>query len=158
MLLVIVSAEPVVLSSLEIIQDLVESVLSEKTQSKRLCYHCIKDFFDTSLAIFPIYLENTRVCKGLFNFFHNAFDVLKTQMGATTVENAIQTILSTFGKDQLKEVILNEGSSGMHVAESFLAILDFVVKEPNASFRKFVTDTLNLVINDIYPLVADVST
>ncbi|XP_059099703.1 exportin-6-A-like [Tigriopus californicus] len=150
-----IRAESVVLSSLEIIQDLVESVLSEKTQSKRLCYHCIKDFFDTSLAIFPVYLENTRVCKGLFSFFHKAFDVLKTQMGATTVENAIQTILSTFGKNQMKEVILNEGSSGMHVAESFLAILDFVVKEPNASFRKFVTDTLNLVINDIYPLVAD---
>ena len=32
-----------------------------------------------------------------------------------------------------------------------------MIKEPGASFRKFVPSTLSLCMNDIYPLVANVS-
>ena len=45
----------------------------------------------------------------------------------------------------------------LRAIEKFLGILEFVIKEPGTSFRKFVPSTLSLCINDIYPLVASVS-
>ena len=41
--------------------------------------------------------------------------------------------------------------------EKFLGILQFVVKESDLSFRKFIDSTLSLCLDYIYPLVADVS-
>ena len=49
----------------------------------------------------------------------------------------------------------NEGSAGTRVVEKFLGILQFVVKESDISFRKFIDSTLNLCLDYIYPIVAD---
>ena len=78
-------------------------------------------------------------------------------MGAETIENTISTFINVFNKDQLTQVILNEGSAGIRVVEKFLGILQFVVKESDVSFRKFIDSTLGLCLDYIYPLVADVS-
>ena len=40
--------------------------------------------------------------------------------------------------------------------EKFLGILQFVVKESDVSFRKFIDSTLNLCLDYIYPLIANV--
>ena len=93
-----------------------------------------------------------------FSFFHIVLDVLKSQMGPDTIENTIGTFINIFNKDQLTQVIVNEGSAGIRVIEKFLGILQFVVKESDVSFRKFIDSTLNLCLDYIYPLVADVST
>ena len=67
------------------------------------------------------------------------------------------TFINVFNKDQLTQIILNEGSAGIRVVEKFLGILQFVVKESDLSFRKFIDSTLSLCLDYIYPLVADVS-
>jgi hypothetical protein len=82
--------------------------------------------------------------------------ILLLQMGAEAVESAILTFLNLFGKDQMAHAIINEGSAGTRAIEKFLGILEFVVKEPGSSFRKFVPSTLSLCLEHIYPLVADV--
>ena len=66
------------------------------------------------------------------------------------------TFINVFNKDQLTQIILNEGSAGIRVVEKFLGILQFVVKESDLSFRKFIDSTLSLCLDYIYPLVADV--
>ena len=78
------------------------------------------------------------------NFFQNIFPFLGT-------------FINVFNKDQLTQIILNEGSAGIRVVEKFLGILQFVVKESDISFRKFIDSTLSLCLDYIYPLVADVS-
>ena len=98
------------------------------------------------------------MCEELFSFFHIVLDVLKSQMGPDTIENTIGTFINIFNKDQLTQVIVNEGSAGIRVIEKFLGILQFVVKESDVSFRKFIDSTLNLCLDYIYPLVAEVST
>ena len=97
------------------------------------------------------------MCEELFSFFHIVLDVLKSQMGPDTIENTIGTFINIFNKDQLTQVIVNEGSAGIRVIEKFLGILQFVVKESDVSFRKFIDSTLNLCLDYIYPLVAEVS-
>ena len=149
-------AQPVIKDSLRIIGDLVENVLNEITQTKTLCYNCVKEYLDIALWLFPIYVGDAAVCEELFAFFHTVFDVLKAQMGAAAVEEAIVTFLNLFGKDQMSHAILNEdgGGSGVRAIEKFLGILEFVIKEPGVTFRKFVPSTLSLCLDHIYPLVA----
>ena len=93
----------------------------------------------------------------LFAFFHTVLDVLKSQMGADVIEATIGTFINIFNKEQLTQIIVNEGSAGTRVVEKFLEILQFVVKESDISFRKFIDSTLNLCLDYIYPLVAEVS-
>ena len=106
---------------------------------------------------FSGYVQDTTMCEELFSFFHIVLDVLKSQMGPDTIENTIGTFINIFNKDQLTQVIVNEGSAGIRVIEKFLGILQFVVKESDVSFRKFIDSTLNLCLDYIYPLVAEVS-
>ena len=42
-------AQPVIKDSLRIIGDLVENVLNEITQTKTLCFNCIKEYLDIAL-------------------------------------------------------------------------------------------------------------
>ena len=97
------------------------------------------------------------MCEELFTFFHIVLDVLKSQMGAENIEQTIGTFINVFNKDQLNQAIVNDGSAGVRVVERFLNILQFVVKESDVSFRKFIDSTLNLCLEHIYPLVAEVS-
>jgi len=74
-----------VIHTLKIIRDLVENVLNEGTQTKRLCHDCIKEYIEIAHALFPIYINDTMVCEELFSFFHTILDVLKTLIGADLV-------------------------------------------------------------------------
>ena len=145
-----------IVQTLRVVGDLVENVLDEVTQTKKLCYDCVREYLEDALWLFPLYVNVPAVCGELFDFFHTVFDVLKAQMGASNVEAAIQIFLSLFDKDLIAKVITDE-SFGVRVIERFLGILEFVVKEPSSSFRKFIPSTLQLVLQHIYPLVANVN-
>ncbi len=150
-------ARDVIKGTLGLVGDLVETVLDEMTQTKKLCHDCIREYMEDALWLFPLYVNDREVCRDLFAFFRVVFDGLKAQMGAAAVEAAINTFLALFDRNAIAKAIVAEESSGVRVVEEFLAILEFVVKEPNSSFRKFVPSTLQLCLHHIYPLVADVS-
>ena len=114
-------------------------------------------YIDIALWLFPLYVKDNGMCEELFAFFHTVLDVLKSQMGADVIEATIGTFINVFNKDQLTQIIVNEGSAGTRVVEKFLEILQFVVKESDISFRKFIDSTLSLCLDYIYPLVAEVS-
>ena len=67
---------------------------------------------DVALWLFPIYVNDNEMCEELFAFFHTVLDVLKSQMGADAIEATIGTFINVFNKDQLTQVIVNEGSAG----------------------------------------------
>ena len=68
----------------------------------------------------------------------------------------IHTVLTLFTREQLTESVANEGSAGIKVVEKLLEILQFVVKETDAAFRRFIDSTLTLCLDQIYPLIAEV--
>jgi len=148
-------AEPVIVHTLLILGDLVENVLNEVTQTKKLCHDTLREYIDLSLWLFPLYIQTADVCEAMFNFFNIVFDVLKTQMGPAYVEEAVQTFLSLFGENQLSQAILSGGSTGSRVVEKFLSILTFIVSEPGPTFRKFVPSTLSLCLDHIFPLLSE---
>ena len=44
---------------------------------------------DIALWLFPAYIHDTSMCEELFAFFHTVLDVLKSQMGAESIEATI---------------------------------------------------------------------
>ncbi len=139
--------------TLQIVGDLIENVLDEQTATKQLCYNCVKEYVEIALWLFPAYVNDTDLCESLFTFFHVVFDVLKAQMGAEAVERAVLTFIDLFGKEQMARAVVAESRA----IEKFLGIMEFIVKEPGSTFRKFVPSTLTLCMEQIHPLVADVS-
>ena len=151
-----IAAEPHIVHTLQMIGDLVDNVLNEVTQTKKLCYDVSREYIETCLWLFPLYVENHKVCEQMFHFFYTVFDVLKTQMGAQFVEQSVHTFFSMFGSSQLSEVLLQKkGVLETRVVERFLSILTFIVSEPGSTFRKFVSMTLSLCLETIFPLIAD---
>jgi predicted acetyltransferase len=77
----------------------------------------------------------------MFHFFHIVFDVLKSQMGAGYVEEAVQTFILLFGEQQLTQALVtsSNNTTASRVVERFLSILTFIVSEPGPSFRHTAT-------------------
>ncbi|XP_071749050.1 exportin-6-A isoform X2 [Lepeophtheirus salmonis] len=149
------AAKPVIIHALRILGDLVEHILNEVTQSKKLIHDCIKESINISFSLFPLYLDDATLTESLLSFFLIIFDVLKAQMGHEYVEKSIQNLLSVFNQEQLNHILSTDEGSGLKVVEKFLQILQFVVKEPDSSFRKFIPLTLSLCLDHICPLVID---
>ena len=72
------------------------------------------------------------------------------------VEKIMNMFLTLVTESQLQSLLVMDGV-GSRVVEKFLFILQFVVKENDASFRKFIDRALTHCLDVIYPLVADVS-
>lgn len=143
------AAEGTIVTSLQMLGDLVTNVLDEVTHSKKLCHDVTREYIELSLWLFPLYVQSTRVCEEMFHFFHIVFDVLAAQMGSEFVERAVQTFLSLFGHGLGAQVSAQQ----LAVVERFLSILTFIVSQPGPSFRKFVPSTLTLCLEHIFPLV-----
>ena len=149
-------AEPCIILTLQLIGDLVDNVLNEVTQTKKLCHDVTRDYIEITLWLFPVYVNNNKVCEEMFQFFYTVFDVLKTQMGANFVEQTVQTFFSMFGNAHLTEVLMQKkGPTETKVVEKFLAILTFIVSEPGTTFRKFISSTLSLCLETILPIIMD---
>ena len=148
------AAEPLIVHTLQMLGDLVENVLNEVTQSKKLCHDVTREYIETSLWLFPLYVQSPKVCEEMFHFFHTVFDVLAAQMGSEFVEQAVHTFFSLFGQNLLADVVVQKKASlESRVVEKFLSILTFIVSEPGPSFRKFVSSSLSLCLDHIFPLV-----
>ena len=60
-------------------------------------------------------------------------------------------------REQLAASILQEGSAGCRVVQKFLKILQVVVQEPGQAFKPFLPNILSLCMEQVYPIVAEVS-
>jgi hypothetical protein len=58
-----------------------------------------------------------------------------------------------FYREHLAESLGQEGGAGTRVVEKFLQLLQLVMAEPGASFKRFVPSTISLCLDHVYPLV-----
>jgi len=56
-------------------------------------------------------------------------------------------------REHLAESLGQEGGAGTRVVEKFLELLQLVMAEPGASFKRFVPSTISLCLDHVYPLV-----
>jgi hypothetical protein len=56
-------------------------------------------------------------------------------------------------REHLAESLGQEGGAGTRVVEKFLQLLQLVMAEPSASFKRFVPSTISLCLDHVYPLV-----
>jgi hypothetical protein len=58
-----------------------------------------------------------------------------------------------FYREHLAESLGQDGGAGTRVVEKFLQLLQLVMAEPSASFKRFVPSTISLCLDHVYPLV-----
>ncbi|XP_049807007.1 exportin-6-B isoform X3 [Schistocerca nitens] len=108
-----------------------------------------------ALSLFPAYVRTPNVCEAILEFFMKAFAGLQQQLGASLTETTVQTFLDVFTREQLSTSMGQEGGAGARVVEKFLQLLQLVIAEPAASFKRFVPSTITLCLEHVYPLVAE---
>lgn len=148
-------AYPIITSTLKLLGDLVKHMQSENSHTKKLLHSVIQGNVHQTLSMFPLYVRSSNVCEVILDFFLTAFAGLQHQLGATFTEQTVQTFLGVFTREHLAESLGQEGGAGTRVVEKFLELLQLVMAEPGASFKRFVPSTISLCLDHVYPLVAD---
>lgn len=148
------TAKPVITNSLKLMVDWIECVSGEVVKSKQMCYQSMSEIVSISLAIFPVFIHQPDVVENLMTFFLALFQSCRVQMGVPFTEQAIQTFMGLFSKEQLAETISHESSAAHRVIEKFLKILQIIVQEPGSAFKRFIPSIINICMEHIYPIIA----
>uniref|UniRef100_A0A3Q2R005 Exportin 6 n=1 Tax=Fundulus heteroclitus TaxID=8078 RepID=A0A3Q2R005_FUNHE len=149
------NVKAVIHHTLPVLRDIVDSISSESTKSRQICYQSLQESVQVTLHLFPVFIQQPDVTDEMLAFFLTLFQALRVQMGVAFTGQIIQTFLSMFTREQLAASILHEGSAGCRVVQKFLKILQVVVQEPGQAFKPFLPSILSLCMEQVYPVVAE---
>uniref|UniRef100_A0A3Q3ACL7 Exportin 6 n=1 Tax=Kryptolebias marmoratus TaxID=37003 RepID=A0A3Q3ACL7_KRYMA len=149
------NVKAVIQQTLPVLRDIVDSISSESTKSRQICYQSLQESVQVSLNLFPVFIQQPDVTDEMLAFFLTLFQALRVQMGVAFTGQIIHTFLSMFTREQLAASILQEGSAGCRVVQKFLKILQVVVQEPGQAFKPFLPSILSLCMEQVYPVVAE---
>ncbi|XP_037544857.1 exportin-6 [Nematolebias whitei] len=149
------NVKAVIQQTLPVLRDIVDSISSESTKSRQICYQSMQESVQVSLNLFPVFIQQPDVTDEMLAFFLTLFQALRVQMGVAFTGQIIHTFLSMFTREQLAASILQEGSAGCRVVQKFLKILQVVVQEPGQAFKPFLPNILSLCMEQVYPVVAE---
>uniref|UniRef100_A0A8C7X640 Exportin 6 n=1 Tax=Oryzias sinensis TaxID=183150 RepID=A0A8C7X640_9TELE len=149
------NVKAVIQQTLPVLKDIVDSISSESTKSRQICYQSLQESVQVSLSLFPVFIQQADVTDEMLAFFLTLFQALRVQMGVAFTGQILQTFLSMFTREQLAASILHEGSAGCRVVQKFLKILQVVVQEPGQAFKPFLPSILSLCMEQVYPVVAE---
>lgn len=148
------AAKPLIGNSLKLMVDWIECVSGEVIKSKQICYQSMSDMVSISLAIFPVFIHQPDAVENLMTFFLALFQSFRVQMGVPFTDNAIQTFMGLFSKEQLAETISHESTAAHRVIEKFLKILQIIIQEPGTAFKRFIPSIIDICMDHIYPVIA----
>ncbi|MED6276870.1 Exportin-6 [Characodon lateralis] len=149
------NVKAVIQQTLPVLRDTVDSISSESTKSRQICYQSVQESVQVTLNLFPVFIQHPDVTDEMLAFFLTLFQALRVQMGVAFTGQIIHTFLSMFTREQLAASILQEGSAGCRVVQKFLKILQVVVQEPGQAFKPFLPSILSLCMEQVYPVVAE---
>uniref|UniRef100_A0A3B3YX66 Importin N-terminal domain-containing protein n=1 Tax=Poecilia mexicana TaxID=48701 RepID=A0A3B3YX66_9TELE len=149
------NVKAVIQQTLPVLRDIVDSISSESTKSRQICYQSLQESVQVTLNLFPVFIQQPDVTDEMLAFFLILFQALRVQMGVAFTGQIIHTFLSMFTREQLAASILQEGSAGCRVVQKFLKILQVVVQEPGQAFKPFLPSILSLCMEQVYPVVAE---
>ncbi|KAJ9592278.1 hypothetical protein L9F63_001174, partial [Diploptera punctata] len=147
-----IQARSVIISTLKLLSDLVNHIQSESSHSKKLLYSVIQGNIHQTLSMFPVFVRCPDICELILDFFIIAFASLQQQLGASFTEQTVQTFIDVFTRFYIP-VSLGQEGAGTRVVEKFLQLLQFVMAEPSASFKRFVPSTISLCLEHVLPQV-----
>ncbi|XP_064637974.1 exportin-6-like isoform X2 [Lineus longissimus] len=147
--------KPCIKKTLQVLTDIIESLAGEVVKSKQICYQSIQEPVQVSLQLFSIYIHQPDVMDSILTFFLALFQSQRVQMGIPFTEQVIRTFMDMFTREQLAEIILSESRSGIRVIEKFLKVLELIVQEPGSAFKAFLPTIISLIMEHIYPIIAE---
>ena len=93
----------------------------------------------------------------ILGFLLAVFGAFQLQLGVAYTEQIIHRLLGMFTQNQLQETIAQELSAGSRVLEKFLRILRLLAQQTGSSFKTLLPNIINFCLDQIYPLIAEVS-
>uniref|UniRef100_A0A2C9JQK7 Exportin-1/Importin-beta-like domain-containing protein n=1 Tax=Biomphalaria glabrata TaxID=6526 RepID=A0A2C9JQK7_BIOGL len=111
-------AKEVIKKTLVICQDWVESLAGEVVKSKQICCISLQEVTQTTLSIFPIYVQDVDIVENIMTYFLAMFQGLRVQMGVAFTEKIIHTFMNVFSRELLAQTIHHETSGAFRVIEN----------------------------------------
>ncbi|CAG7826253.1 unnamed protein product [Allacma fusca] len=139
---------------LNILNDQLYMLSSEGGISKKMCWEVMKEFVPYLQDLSLGYLRLPNICQELLTFFIRIMEVLQQQAGASFFEQAIRNFLNYFSAENIIDDLLKEHENATYVVERFLEMLQYMIKDPSASFKKFLPDALSICYDHIYPIIS----
>ncbi|GFS20899.1 exportin-6-like [Elysia marginata] len=147
-------AKPLMKRTMQICQDLVESLAGEVVRSKQICCQSLTDLTQCTLNVFQVYVHDVEVVEHVMTYFLAMFQGLRVQMGVAFTEKVIHTFMNIFSGELLTHTIHQETSGAFRVIENFLKILELIVQEPGSQFKAFLPRVISIAMDQVYPIVA----
>lgn len=136
----------------QIFTAMVESASGESKKARNIVYNSIRDVITLYVKIIPVYVTETDVADSILKFLSICVKGLKIQMGATTVEELIASLLNHLKRDQMiVEVVKCNNSSGINTIEIFLKMLEMIVQEPDPSFKSLLPQVISFGLDHMLP-------
>jgi hypothetical protein len=86
-------AEPIIVKSLDVLEDVVLGIESEGSKSKNVMYHSLKKFVELSIPLFQHCLGNARILSAVMSFFSTVFKCLNVQVGPALTQTTMESIM-----------------------------------------------------------------
>ncbi|KAK3797258.1 hypothetical protein RRG08_030482 [Elysia crispata] len=147
-------AKPLMKRTMQVCQDLVESLAGEVVRSKQICCQSLTELTQCTLNVFQVYVHDVEIVEHIMTYFLAMFQGLRVQMGVAFTEKVIHTFMNIFSGELLTQTIHQETSGAFRVIENFLKILELIVQEPGSQFKAFLPRIISISMDQIYPIVA----
>ncbi|KAL6066933.1 Exportin-6 [Balamuthia mandrillaris] len=95
---------------------IVAAVKTEGTKtSKDIIYKALEPVIPACLSMVRMYLNQPRILKAVLEFFLIVFDVLKTYLGATFIQETLGTFMELLGGERIQLILQSQDESGITV-------------------------------------------
>jgi len=145
----------ILVSSCDILSDIVESISNEKTTSRKIVYNSIKSIISICSKILPAYITDSDVANAILCFILASIKGLKVQMGTSSVEEIISRLLSLLTREQMIEILKSGNSSGINALDRFISLLQLLVQEPDPNFKKLLPNILSYGLDHLLPVLKE---
>jgi len=153
----VVQGKAAFVATLTLLGELAAVVHDESTASKVVLHSAISVWIEPTLALLSmdvLFMDDHEVTEAIFDFYLSVFDCLLNQIGSDRAEKAVQTFLQTFNQYNIEAILRQENLHGVRAVDRLLRILQIVVQDPGAAFKRFLPSTLLLCLDHIYPCIA----
>ncbi|XP_066594212.1 exportin-6 [Prorops nasuta] len=123
---------------------LLEDCSSSSTTIKKMLHICLETVINRVLELLPCCIRTQSTCEALLSFLHSTFLVLQQQLGPEFTQNAVQTLLQIYTRENIP---------AGPALDQLLEILILVVSAPSSAFKAFVPSVTSLCLGQVWPAV-----
>lgn len=145
--------KPIIKCTCHILSDIIESISGEGTKSRKIIYSSVESIIAVCSKLVATYVTDADVADKILNVLLVSVKNLKVQMGTAVVEEIISSLLGLLKRDAMLQIVKTGDASGINALDKFIKILEFIVQEPDAAFKKLLPSVITFAVEHINPVL-----